>query len=266
MASTADPPTDVPVSDGRLVPGRLGRLGRTLTTEPPDEADAIHVADLLDGDRLDDLLEVHAEALGVAETTVVASSWTSWLSSVVCPGILAAWTVHDVGVDASPRNLALHLADGTPRRCRIVDPGRVDCGRSVRDRTLDTLFGETLSPLFSTVERRAGLDAGLSFHHVGNLVAWLYDHLAETDVNDTARPPDRAELLGPDKPWGAGSNPMHGAVTYEPVPGSDLPETYPVRRRCCLKLQIPGKGPCVTCPVLSGDERADRIRARRQEG
>lgn len=252
-----------PIVDGTFEPSRLGLAGETLTCEGPSAGQVEVPAD--DVDRMVALIAERVEELGEVPRPVVAASWTNHLVTLLVPGLLAAWTLHDVAIDASAGNLALHADEGGPSRWRIVDPGRVDQGRDRRDRTLESVVEDTLRPLFAEVEATTGLRSEIGWTHVGNVAAYLFDRLEEAG-NVTQGCEDRAGLLHAEDPaWSRGPNPLRGTVRYEPLPGEATPERYQIRTRCCLKREIPGKIACASCPHIETPRRAELVDARRRQ-
>lgn len=259
--------TEDPLVGGRLVPDRLGTLGHTLTVDPPDAGQSeIRARALFEEGELVPLVEQHATRLDGAPAPVAASLWANYLVTVVCPPILAAWTLHDVGVDASAGNLALHLDEELPERVRVLDPTQTTRGRPARDRGPRTLL-DTLTGLFETLSELTGVDPAILFNHVGNLTAYLFDRFLEAGIADESQEADRAVLLEETTlPWGLHPNPLEDPVDYETLDVDGLPERYQVRRRCCLKTAVPGKSPCASCPTIDRERRAERVRERRANG
>lgn len=248
---------------GAFDPDALGTLGLTLTTEPPTgDRWELELTALLDH-RLEERVEAFADEVGQAPDPVVGASWSKHVSTVIAPGILAAWTLADVGLDASPANLALHLEGAQPRRCRILDPARVDRGRPERDRSLTTLMGDTIEPLFAAIEDATGVAAPTQWSNVGNLSAFLYDELDRHGIAAPGLAADRERLLASDRAaWREGPNPLQDPVTYERFEDEGLPDRYQVRRVCCLKRELPDAQACASCPELSHAQRRERLAER----
>lgn len=252
-----------PLVEGRVRPDRLGRLGHTLAVDPPTEGREVRVDRLIAGD-LDRLVDRHADRLGSAPSAVAASLWANYLVTVACPPVLAAWTLHDVGLDASSTNLAVHLEDGLPRQVRLLDAGQATRGRPDRDLGPETLV-DTLAELFEALANRTAIGTDLLFNHVGNLAAYLFDRLDEAGLANEDTSADRRALLDEDPlPWGR-PNPFHDPVRYEPLHAPGLPEAYQVRRRCCLKVAVDDKSPCASCPGIDADRRVELVRQRRKD-
>jgi siderophore-iron reductase FhuF len=265
MGLDVDAPRPAAILDeGRFRPQALGSLAETLTTEPPSGgAREVPVEALLEEDLAEALARFRA-GLGEVDGRVAAASWTNYAATVLVPGLVAAWTVADVGVDASPSNLCVHLDEGVPRRWRIQDSERVAEGDRERDRTIATLV-DTLNPLFADVEERTGLAERVGWAHVGNVVAYLFDRLAELGAI-APDDPDRARLLAAEALPGTGSNPLQGTVERGSLgPGVDL-DSYQVRTVCCLKRQLPGRAPCASCPHIDADRRTELVAERRGSG
>jgi len=254
------------VAGDRFRPDALGTLGMTLTTEPPgDDRREVGVDELLAG-ALGDHLEAYAAAVGDAEEVVLAASFSKAVSTVIAPGLLAAWTLADVGLEATPANLALHFEDAQPRRCRIRDPSLVAVGRPERDRTLASLFAETIEPLFAAIEDASGAPARIQWSNVGNLTAFLYDELAAHGIGEDLGPDRRRLLASETSAWRSGPNPIEDPVTYEAFADPELPDRYQVRRVCCLKREIASKRPCASCPEIDTERRARRLAERGTHG
>lgn len=253
---------DDPLPEGSFRPEALGLLGETLTTRPSEDHRSLPVPDLV-ADPVPVVAD-HAAHLGVGDERVAAAAWTNHLATVLVPGLVAAWTLADVGIDASADNVSLHLDGSRPMVCRILDPSRVDRGRLVRDETLASLIDGTLTPVFDAVEQAHDLPAAIAWSHVGNVVAYLFDRLAELGLVPE-RCPDRERLLAAESlPWGPAGNVLAGTVRYEPLPGAG-PDTYQVRTACCLKRQIPEKTPCASCPHIDAERRSRIVADRRSE-
>lgn len=256
---------DDPLHEGAFRPEALGPLGHTLTTEPPaDGRREVPVELLLDGELAATIAD-HGQALGGVDPPVAAASWTNHLTTMLVPGPLVAWTLADVGLDVSAANVSLHLDGSRPTACRIRDPTRAWRGPTERDRTLTSLLEGTLEPLFAACEEHHELPRALAWTHVGNIVAYLFDRLAELELC----PPgveDRRRLLAVEQPdWRAGSNPLVDTVTYETVDSQHGPPTYQVRAMCCLKHEIPGKDACVSCPRIDTERRGELLDRRRRQ-
>lgn len=253
---------DDPLPEDSFDPDALGLLGETLTTRPSGDHRSLAIPDLV-GDPAPVVAD-HQAHLATDEDLVAAAAWTNHLATVLVPGLVAAWTLADVGVDASADNLELHLDGSRPVACRILDPSRVQRGRPARDRTLASLIDGTLVPVFGAVERSHGLPSQVAWSHVGNVVAYLFDRLVE--LGPVAEPcPDRSRLLDDQTvPWGPPGNALAGTVRYEPLPGSG-PDTYQVRTTCCLKRQIPDKTPCASCPHIDAARRGQLVAERRKK-
>lgn len=256
------PDLDALAGSSAFDPQPLGTLGLTLTTEPPAEAHReVPVPALID--EADEHLEAYAATLGEVPPAIVGASWSKFVATVVAPGILAAWTLADVGLDASPANLALHLDGPKPRRCRVLDPERVDRGRPERDRSLATLLGDTIEPFFASVREASGVSAPIQWSNVGNLTAFLYDELDRHGISGPTLEADRERLLAADRAaWREGPNPIQDPVRYERFDEAELPDRYQVRRVCCLKRELPGEGACASCPELSHAQRRERLAER----
>lgn len=261
-SARVDLQADDPLVDGRLVPSRLGELGHALTTDlTSPEHREVELETLID-DKLTQLVEAHGRRLGV-DDRVAASLWTNHLVTAACPPVLATWTLHAVGLDASPSNLALHLEDELPRQVRVLDPTRTARGDPDRDLGPRTLL-ETTTRLFEALAEATGIETEILDNHVGNLAAYLFDRLAEAGYESDRLQADRETLLASASlPWNPASNPWRDPVDYQPLHGEGLPERYQVRRRCCLKLAVDGKPPCASCPSIGPERRTALVRDRR---
>jgi ferric iron reductase protein FhuF len=258
-----EPDLEALATAGAFDPDALGTLGMTLTTGPPTgDRWELPVAAMLE-DGLEERVEALAARLGEVPDPVVGASWSKHVSTVIAPGILAAWTLADVGLDASPANLALHLEGPEPRRCRILDPGKVDRGRPERQRSLATLMGDTLEPLFAAIERVTDVSDPIQWSNVGNLTTFLYDELDRRGIAAGGLAADRERLLNREAAaWREGPNPLQDTVGYERFEDPGLPDRYQVRRVCCLKRAIPDAQACASCPELSHDQRRERLADR----
>lgn len=246
---------------GRFDPAAVGPYGRHLTLDQPGDHHGVPAADLLDEATLGGVLARHRRGLGDVADTVAAAHWAKHHVTLLVPGVLAAWTLHGVGLDASPGNVRLHLREGTPRRVEVRDPSRVATGDGSRDRVLRTLFGDHLGGLFEVLHDRTGVDPDRLWATTGNVVAWLYDELAADHPHDRRIQADRADLLDADEaPWAADGNPLQGTVRYEAPEDPTLPDRTPVRSACCLKRAVPGKTPCRSCPAVPADRRNELVR------
>lgn len=257
---------DDPLTGDRFCPQALGLLGRGLTTDPPGEELEEVPLEAFTSDELPAVLEAHARWLGNGDPVVAAASWTNHLTTVLVPGLLAAWTLTDVGLEVSSSNLALDMDGSRPARCRILDPARAEKGRPERDRTLRSLFDGALADVFAATGQATGLAHRVCWTHVANVTAYLFDRLEEFGLAHEGCRQDRRRLLEAEqRPWSQGANPLEGAVGYEPLEGDGLPEAYQVREVCCLKTEIPGKAPCASCPRIEADRRAELVAERRQK-
>lgn len=256
---------DEPMQNGVFAPQALGLLARTLSVDAPGEGVEGVAVDALGCQRLEELIREHGEWLGGVDARVAAASWTNHLVTVLVPGLLTAWTVREVGVDASAANVALHLEGSRPRACQILDPTRVRTGRPARDVLLRALFADTLQSVFDLVQAVTDLPARMGWVHVGNLVAYVFDRLEESELATPNTQADRSRLLVADQAaWGAASNPLKQTVHAVELPPGAALSTYQVRSVCCLKTEIPGKDPCVSCPRIDGDRRARLLAERRR--
>lgn len=254
---------DDPLPGDAFEPEALGPLGETLTTRVAEERRELRLEAVLE--EPDRLLADHADGLDGVDATVAAAAWTNRAVTALVPGFLAAWTLADVGVDASGSNLALQLEGADPVGFRVLDPERASRGRPQRDRTLATLFGDTLAALVEAVDASAGLAPRVTWSNVANIVAYLFDRLDELGLAGASPRADRARLLDAEQPtWSPGVNPLRGAIGYEEIPGDGGPERYQVREVCCLKREIDGKQPCASCPRIDAQRRAELLAARRR--
>lgn len=262
------PRADLASPPARFDPASLGPWARTLTLDAVDEGqEAIAASTLLDEAHLARRIEAHAEHLGDVALPVAASAWSKDLTTVLVPGILAAWTLQGIGVDASPGNVELHLADGQPAAARLVDPTRIAAGDPERDLALTSLVGDHLAPLFDTLHATSGLSKAVLWGNLGPLVAWIYDRMAEKDPDHASIQADRARLLEADQAaWVDGPNPIQHPVRYEPLDLDGLPDQLPVRQTCCLKHLIPDDRACSSCPQLSPEDRRAMLEAWRDNG
>lgn len=260
-ADPASPPA-------RFDPASLGAWARSLTLDPADQGhEAIAASTLLDQAHLARRIEAHAQRLGEVALPVAASAWSKDLTTVLVPGILAAWTLQGIGVDATPSNIELHLDDGQPAAARLIDPTRIAAGDRERDLALTSLLGDHLAPLFDALHGTSGLAKAVLWGNLGPLVAWIYDHMAEEDPADARVQADRARLLEADQAaWADGPNPIRDPVRYEPLDLDGLPDRIPVRQTCCLKHLIPDDRACSSCPQLSQDDRRALLKAWRDNG
>lgn len=254
---------DDPLPTGAFEPRALGPLGQTLTTSVADDRRELRLEAVFeDPDRL---LAEHADGLDGVDARVAAAAWTNRAVTALVPGFLAAWTLADVGVDASGSNLALQLEGADPVGFRVLDPERARRGRPERDRTPATLLGDTLPALVEAVDAGAELPPRVTWANVANIVAYLFDRLDEFGLAGASPEADRAHLLDAEKPaWSTGNNPLQGTIGYEPVPGDEGPERYQVREVCCLKQEIDGKQPCASCPRIDAERRGELLAARRR--
>lgn len=249
----------------RFDPERLGPFGRGLTVRET-EANEVALDELLDPPRLASVMKDHADGLGDVPLAVVGSSWVNHLATLLLPGIVTGWTVHRMGVDASAGNLALELPAGTPRRVHILDPGNVRVGDPGRDLAVESLFGGTLEPLFEAVEEATGAGTSILWSTAANVVAYVFDRLADHDGSSGTLVEDRAKLLDDDTAaWTDRPNPLQGTITYQDLTPAGGPGSYQVRQVCCLKTEIPGKDPCASCPRVSRERRAELV-AGREDG
>lgn len=245
---------------------RLGPYARTVMAAPPDAGDVVMpAADLLDGATLEQAIRDHAAHLEADHTKAVGAAWAKHHGRALVPVVVAAMTVYRSGLDTTPGNIEFHLRHGAPRTVRIVAPERLvaDDG-DVVEKTMATLVDTHIGPLFDGIHAVTGTPRSVLWGSLGNLVAYVYDRLAEThpDVRHVAR--DRHRLLEAETaPWGTGPNPMRDPVRYETLDTPGLPPKVQVRRTCCLKLKLPGKPPCYTCPTLDHEAR---IRLMRELG
>lgn len=248
-------------------PSALGRAGEHLTVEAPaDGLDERGLDALLEPAALADAIEAHGASVGADTLPVAASSWAKHLVTILAPGVLVAWTLQETGLDASPSNLTVHLDEGSPRRVRILEPGRVSVGSDARDRGIETLFGASVEPLAGCLDDLAGLEPSRVWSTVGVLVAHVFHHVPEERAGPRVAG-DRERLLGADAAaWVDRENPLAGVVEPEPLPAGAPVDAYPVREACCLKVALPGKGACRSCPRLSADQRARRLAERGGEG
>lgn len=253
---------DEPLPDDVFQPQALGRLGETLTTQPTHEQRELRL-DELDAGSLEALLAERADNLPDGYEHLAAALWANRTTTVLLPGFLAAWTLADVGLDASPANLALHLDGPKAVACRILDPSRAAQGRPEREQTIETLFAATLDPFVDRLAD-AGVPRRVAWTNVGNLVAYLFDRLAAFDLAGATTTQDRARLLDADRAaWDETDNPLQGTVAYEPLPGPG-PAEYQVRDVCCLKQALPAKQPCASCPRVDAQRRAELLADRRR--
>lgn len=231
---------------GPFDPRRFDPMARGIVLDDPTNAHAAPLDELLDPSRLADTLAEHRRARGFDATVPAASAWANRAIGALLPGLLAAWSLEDAGIDASPGNLELLLEGATPVACRIVDPERVTRGLDARDRTLDTALGDTLTPLIDAADEAAGLRPAIPWTIAGNLVAYVYDTLAR-EHPDAGLAQDRARLLdAPRAAWAARENPLAGTVRYEATAGGDPRR---VREVCCRKRELRGQDACTSCPV-----------------
>lgn len=227
-------------------PRRFDPMARGLVLDDPPTARGVPLDEVLDPGRLGDALAEHRRAHGHQAPVPAASAWMNRAVGILLPGLLAAWSLDDAGIDASPGNLELLLEGATPAACRIVDPERVARGPAARDRTLDTALGDTLAPLIQAADEAAGLPPAIPWTIAGNLVAYVYDTLArEHPELDLAQ--DRARLLdAPRAAWTDRENPLAGTVRYETAADG---EARRVREVCCRKRELDGQDACTSCPV-----------------
>lgn len=260
--ATGDPPASPPP---RFDPASLGPWARTLTLGPADgDQKAIAASGLIDEAPLARQVELYAEHLGGAELPVAASAWSKDLTTVLVPGILAAWTLQGIGVDAGPTNIELHLEEDQPVAARLIDPTRLATGDPGRDLALSTLMGDHLTPLFDTLHAISGLAKEVLWGNLGPLVAWVYDRMLEQAPDHDRVHADRACLIEADQAaWTDGPNPIQDPVRYEPLDLDGLPDRIPVRQTCCLKHLIPDDRACSSCPQLSHDDRRALLEAWR---
>lgn len=253
-----------PLVDERLVPERLGAIGETLTVEDAEpEHREVRLADLLEDGELAGLVEAHGDRLGGARAPIAASLWANYLVTVASPSVLGAWTLFDLGIDAGPTSLSLHLVDGLPRRVRVA-PDAWRQGRPDRELGPRSLLA-SMDAVFEELEAGTGVQRGVLDNHVGNVAAYLFDRLEENQLHGSTPQADRAALLDEATlPWGD-PNPLQDPVRYEPLEADGLPDTYQVRRECCLKVTVDGKPPCASCPTIDAERRAQLLRERRDD-
>lgn len=257
-----EPAPDRLARSDRFDPEALGTLGRGLTTGAPAPGHREVTLERLLADGLEEELAAYARALGDVDRMLAGASWSKTVTTLVLPGVIGAWTLADVGLDASPGNLALHVEDDRPRRVRVRDPARL-APVSDRDRALATLFGDSLEPLFEAITRSTGLPIETHWSNVGNLLAFLYDELERRGIAVEGTAGDRQRLLEEaSAAWRAGPNPIEGTVRYTRFEAEGLPERYQVRQRCCLKRQLPGKQACTSCPAISPSQRRAQLEHR----
>lgn len=249
--------------EAALDPDALGVYGRPLTRDPPAEGHrAVPADDLQDPGTLGDLAIGHADDPGTVAPPVAASAWANHAVAVLVPGVLAAWTLQEVGLDASPSNVVLHVEEGLPRRTRLRDPTPAADDRG-RDAAVETLLGHHVAPLLAGLEDATGLAPRVGWGTVGTLVAWMYDRMEDHAPDEAPVASDRARLLEADEAaWGEAPNPLQDPVTRVPVDAPDLPDETMVRRTCCMKREIPAKAPCHTCPNVGDRRRQELLRDR----
>jgi ferric iron reductase protein FhuF len=119
-------------------------------------------------------------------------------------------------------------------------------------------LADALAPLVEAVNQasgrpRSGLWRGASDRVAQALV------LAGEEAGDPGRGEAAARrALG-------GDGPLAGPVRIIDLNVDGNAERVQLRNGCCLWHRIPGEPKCSTCPLLPAGERADRVRAEREE-
>jgi ferric iron reductase protein FhuF len=269
------------------VHSRLGPHGDRWSLAPmapgaPAQAPASQVvpaAGFLDERILTEALTQLAGELHTSNLRAVASFWQKHYVATLLIPVLSALTIAGAGLDASTANVSLALDQtGLPRRLllrpstpiRLHAPRWNSSGRAeatlqdLQRFVLQSVRENHLVPLIDLLRELTGIPRRILWVSTANVIADVYDGLAQSPYQEAAAE-DRAALL--DSPVDlitGGPNPLHNLVRYEPVDVPGLPPALRCRAACCQRYSLPGYQPCTTCPRLSLDERINRTLAHKK--
>lgn len=263
-----------------MAPGALAQVPVVQAPVPGAPASqVVPAAGFLDERILTETLTRLADHLHTSNLRAVASFWHKHYVATLLIPVLSAMTITGAGLDASTANVSFaHDEAGLPRRL-LLHPstpvrrhaprwnGGGPAGSTAQDLqrfVLQSVRENHLIPLIDLLRDTTGIPRRILWVNVANLVADVYDGLAQSP-HHAAAAEDRAALL--DSPVDlitGGPNPLHNLVRYEPVAVPGLPAALRCRTACCQRYSLPGYQPCTTCPRLSPEERIERTLAHKK--
>lgn len=133
-----------------------------------------------------------------------------------------------------------------------------------RESYMQSLFEETVNPVFQAVAKRTGVSLGTLWAHLSFVLYYWYDlWMKETSTEaERQRLIDDFHFLVTDAPdtWfeGVDGNPFAEEYAYFPHPQEEG-RMIRLRKKCCFNYCLPQGQYCYTCPGLTEAQRLRRI-------
>ncbi len=224
------------------------------------------VSELMDEKRRPDVLEQQAVLLGRPESVVVGTLFAKRYS-VFCMGLLAAASLYDLRLAASPEAVRFSLTpsgtmayETTLMTSSLLLPVESDEERSEAINEYSAYMQQHVGQLVAAVASHTGASVQIMWSLISHNVQMMYARIEQE--NAFVQSGRRRELIRLDR-----------AAVFEPKTGNKLAfklrrfehamlqriEPVLVRRYCCLAYKANRRGQsegyCSTCPKISDEER-----------
>jgi ferric iron reductase protein FhuF len=226
--------------------------------------------DLLDKDKLNEVLSVLGTSVGSSSPIIIASLFSKYYSKIVAAGALYGMSCLNESMNLSLNNTEFKTNDEWNPIILLKNKGTVPCPEydreAWRENALRMIFAENLYPVFRQLTTLTRIDPSILWANASYSVHWFYDQWIEAAETDTDRKrvytdfqfvtkEAKAELFGLQ-----GINPLdlNYKVVEHPV---DPTKTLRIRNKCCLRYGLPKGACCSTCPRLDEEARKEVILA-----
>ncbi|SFS30326.1 IucA/IucC family C-terminal-domain containing protein [Marininema halotolerans] len=212
--------------------------------------------ELLDLNRLNNLLHIWSHQIGTTEHPVAASMFAKRYASQIIHQALYQLSILNTSVDWSLDNIRLHFRAGwevavTPINHQQYPPLN-QRREEWRASFLQQLFVNNLVPVFKSLA--VHIPASIIWESAKGYLYYYYrvwmnenaDSIDHERISEDFNAITSSTYLFDDE---LSTNPFYGGFRTIPHPTQEG-ELLPVRQTCCLYHRIPGTNPCSTCPRL----------------
>jgi len=255
----------------------------TFLVPPPENAVTIPAVQYLQPDNLLAIFKASNEYARSQDLRVAASLWNKRYSWTPLPDVLALMTYAGLGLDASLDNVSFVFKEGElqglwfhdlsrtviyPERSPISIPRdssvkTVNSAEQLHQFVFKGLFANHLAVIVDRIQALTKLSKKTMWGNAVNASHGLFEDLQE-HASSKAIQTDYSALF--EQPYSAvmpGRNPLYNLLRTQQLDEPGLPTEVTFRATCCLIALIPpDHKKCGNCPLITPEERLDRLRSK----
>jgi ferric iron reductase protein FhuF len=232
----------------------------------PLEERSILGNDLLQEDRLRELLNQVGQTVNSPVSIEVASLFSKYYSHIVATGPLYAMSHFNTSIGVSLPHI--HLESGSKWKPLIRIPSTGNCVKVftsserhlLREKVLNDVFLNNIVKVFNQLEKCTGVKKSLLWANSAFSIHYFYERWIEDEKDPSLKKQisedfayvtqyASAQVFGEES-----ANPLN--VQFDSIPHPlENDKLFRLRKKCCLRYLLPDSSPCTTCPRLTEGER-----------